>query len=399
MPMFPVTRLAAVRLRPLMGGVASLALLAACNQPLPFDADLRSLGDGFSTTEAALSATARSSPDANGVISYPNYQVVVAGSGDTVRSISTRLGLNADEVARYNGITPDTPLRREEIVALPARVPGSGATGTIAAGTIDVASVAGAAIDRAGPVTTAPLAPATPAAAVPARSEPVRHQVARGETAYSLARIYDVPVRSIADWNGLGPDLAVREGQYLLIPIAGAAPPPQTASVTQLGAGSATPVPPSAALPLPDETPAPPASAAATPSASAIAPDLGAQQSAPARASQLIYPVQGSIIRAYAPGRNEGIDIGAAEGTDVRAAGAGTVAAITTNTEGIQIVVIRHADDLLTVYTHLDRLTVSRDTAVTQGQVIGKVRAGDPSFLHFEVRRGMQSADPLDFLP
>jgi lipoprotein NlpD len=31
--------------------------------------------------------------------------------------------------------------------------------------------------------------------------------------------------------------------------------------------------------------------------------------------------------------------------------------------------------------------------------VIGKVRAGDPAFLHFEVRRGMVSQDPADFLP
>jgi murein DD-endopeptidase MepM/ murein hydrolase activator NlpD len=110
-------------------------------------------------------------------------------------------------------------------------------------------------------------------------------------------------------------------------------------------------------------------------------------------------PVSGSIIRAYAPGRNEGIDIGAPAGTEVRAAEAGTVAAVTTNTDGVQIVVIRHAGDLLTVYTHLDNLTVQKDSTVARGQAIGRVRSGDPSFLHFEVRRGMQSQDPTEFLP
>lgn len=395
--------------------LASLALLAACD--VPFDADLRSFGEGFSTTEAALNAAERPRPDANGIISYPNFQVVVAQQGDTVRSISTRLGLNAEEVARYNGINPDTTLRSDEIVALPSRVPTSAAPGTgtiqpgtMPAGSIDVASVAGAAIDRAGPVTTTALAPtaaaATPAAApappVPAAGpEPIRHQVMRGETAFSIARLYDVPARSLADWNGLGPDLAVREGQYLLIPTAGGAPPPRAPeTVPAPGAGSATPVPPSASTPLPEERPEPPASVAATaPPPSDIAPDLGAQQSAPARASDFIRPVEGAIIRGYAPGRNEGIAIGAPAGTDVRAAAAGTVAAITRNTDGVQIVVIRHADNLLTVYTHLDSLTIQRDQSVTQGQAIGKVAEGDPSFLHFEVRRGMESVDPLGVLP
>ena len=75
------------------------------------------------------------------------------------------------------------------------------------------------------------------------------------------------------------------------------------------------------------------------------------------------------------------------------------MAAVTTNTEGVQIVVIKHADDLLTVYTNLDNLSVAKDDAVSRGQVIGKVRPDDPSFLHFEVRRGMASADPTEFLP
>ena len=41
----------------------------------------------------------------------------------------------------------------------------------------------------------------------------------RGETAYTIARLYNVSAKSLAEWNGLGPDLAVREGQYLLIPV------------------------------------------------------------------------------------------------------------------------------------------------------------------------------------
>jgi len=75
------------------------------------------------------------------------------------------------------------------------------------------------------------------------------------------------------------------------------------------------------------------------------------------------------------------------------------VAAVTKDTNGVAIVVIRHSGNLLTVYTNLDNLTVERGSTVTRGQTIGKVKAGNPSFLHFEVRQGTTSVDPVDYLP
>ena len=373
----------------------ALAALGACQTPV--DMDLRELGDGFSTTEAALTALERPEPDQRGVISYPTYQVAVAQEGDTIGSVAGRVGVDPATLATYNGLTPDAPLRRDEIVALPSRVAEPAAPAATAPGGF-IASAA-AAIDRA-PVSTTTLSPAAPAAApvaapaAPAGAEPIRHQVLRGETAYSIARLYGVPVATVAQWNGLGADLTVREGQFLLVPPAGSGAAPARV-VTAPGAGSPTPLPPSASAPLPDEEVAP---ASQAPDPAPVPQDLGGQQSAPAE-GQLVMPAQGSIIRAYSPGRNEGIDIGAPAGAAVRAADAGTVAAITTNTDGVQIVVIKHANDLLTVYTHLDTLSVAKDDRVERGQQIGQVRPGDPAFVHFEVRRGMESQDPTQFLP
>jgi murein DD-endopeptidase MepM/ murein hydrolase activator NlpD len=187
----------------------------------------------------------------------------------------------------------------------------------------------------------------------------------------------------------------VREGQQLMIPVAGATPP-SPAATTGPGVGSSTPTPPSAivALPSVDVTPQ---SAAAAPAA----PDIG-QPTAPSSATTsapFIYPVQGSVIRAYNPGRNEGIDIGVPAGTTVKAAADGTIAAITQNTNGAQIVVVRHTGNILTVYVNVSNLTVSKDDSVSQGQAIASVAPGSPSFLHFEVRDGLESVDPADFLP
>lgn len=389
---FPVRRV-------MMTGVAMIAL-AACED---FDFDLRDMGNGFDTTSAVQSLPGRPRPDDRGVISYPNYQVVVARRDDTIRGIAIRLGLDANELAEYNGIDPDVILRRDEIVALPTRVtepsPATGAIGTGPIQPLDVTAVATTALDRADAagtsVTAAPIAPAAapaPTTPVVRGNEPIRHQVKRGETAFSISRLYNVPVASIAEWNGLDAEFTIREGQYLLVPQGGARPvSAPAADVTAPGNGSATPVPPSAALPLPAAAPV----AAVAPEA----PDLGSSAAQPASSdARFLIPVSGSIIRDYAPGSNEGIDIGAPAGTDVKAAGSGTVAAVTTDTSGGAIVVLKHSDGLLTVYTQMDALTVDKNDSVSRGQTIGKVRAADPSFLHFEVRRGLQSLDPNDFL-
>jgi murein DD-endopeptidase MepM/ murein hydrolase activator NlpD len=109
-------------------------------------------------------------------------------------------------------------------------------------------------------------------------------------------------------------------------------------------------------------------------------------------------PVEGPILRPYSAA-NEGIDITAAPGTPVRAAGDGEVAAITQDTDQVPILVIRHADGLLTVYANIRNITVERGERVSRGQDVAEVGDGDPSFLHFEVRRGFEAVDPDRYLP
>ena len=367
-------------------------LLSACESG--FDMDMRRFGDGLDTSGAAMAARTetRPQPDSRGVISYPNYQVAVAQPGDSVASVASRVGLPAAELASYNGLPPGAPLRAGEIVALPSRVSepspatGAPATGPIRpSGEISVATIAGPAIDRAEAGQTG-----SSAAAAQTGTEPRRHRVAEGETAFSIARRYNVPVDALAEWNGLGPDRSVRVGQFLLIPPAESAPPADTQQ-TRPGQGTTTPVPPSAAEPLPQEevaleveTPEPPALAGSATEASDTA--------------RLLTPVPGRIVRPYSKGRNDGIDIAASPGTPVRAADAGTVAAITRDTEGVPIVVVRHEGDLLTVYAGVDDLKVEKGARVSRGQAIAEVRDANPAVLHFEVREGFESVDPGPFL-
>ena len=327
--------------------LAALAL-AACGGPV--DLDIRDTADGRLDTSAAAQGTAldRPRPDARGLITYPTYQVAVARRGDSVRSVAQRIGLGAEELARFNGIPVDAPLNADAVLALPRAAGG---------GRPDITAIAGAAIDRAGP--TASVAPSGP--------EPVRHQVSRGETAFSIARLYGVSVRSLADWNGLGSDLSVREGQFLLIP-------PVVGGATESGAevagalGGASPVPPSAASALPEVVeaePLPPSpnldqfrTDAAPPPPAAPAPAATPEPPAPgASGLALRRPVSGEIRRGFSDG-NEGLDFAAASGAAVSAAASGTVAAITRDTEQVPILVLRHPDGLLTVYANIADIQV-----------------------------------------
>jgi murein DD-endopeptidase MepM/ murein hydrolase activator NlpD len=361
--------------------LTGILLLGACGNGL--DWDMRS--GGVNTRDAALGSPPAAPPrgDANGLINYSGYQAVQASGNESVGDIAARLGLNGAELARFNALQVTDRPRMGEVLVLPSTVAAAAPAG------FDVSAVATSALDRVQTTTLAPAAASLP----PATAEPSRHKVQRGETAFGIARQYGVTSKALAQWNGLGPDLGVREGQYLIIPVAGAAPPVLDAAVP--GAGSKTPVPPSASQPLPDEKTVPAATAKAN--AAKPAADLSGNVSA-ASATALAMPVSGKIIRGYAKGKNDGIDISAAAGTAVKAAADGTVAAVTKSTAGTPIVLIRHANGILTVYGGVDGLKVAKGDAVKRGQTFATVGKGDPSFLHFEVRKGVESVDPMGYL-
>lgn len=337
-------------------------------------------------------------PDAAGVITYQSYQVAVAGQGDSVRAMADRFGQSVDEMSALNGIHPDTTLRAGEVIVLPRGVGGSqiidgrviaGGAPIPRPGEVDIQTIALDAIEEADPQAAAPQTE-RPA------DEPLRHRVQRGESASTIAARYDVSVRALADWNGLGPDNAVRVGQSLLIPPPNAVvtpilrPAEQPLEVSEPGQGTRVPQPPSASNPLPENAPAasePVAEAKPEPAPEPV--ETG---------GVLTLPAKGPIIRDFKKGSSDGIDIAAPSGSPVVAAGSGTVAAITQDSGGNSIIVIRHSDGLLTVYAGVDNITVERGQSVSRGQKIAVVRSGEGAFLHFETRRGFESVDPNEYL-
>lgn len=287
-----------------------------------------------------------------------------------------------------------------------------------------------------------------------------RHTVSSGETLSQVARIYDVDLALLAASNDIAPPYVIRPGQDLWIPdpftqaaqptrnerpdsdtagLPPIAPPPSRAAITSeslapppgapaLGTSvvETPPVPapppasfpaetppapltpaPAPSVPQPSAPVAPPAAAPAQPETQvAVVPPSALADPAPRAGTRFAWPVSGKVIAAFGPaGRglhNDGINIAAPAGTDVRAADNGVVAYAGNELKGFgNLLLIKHADGWTTAYAHNEKLLVKRGDPVTQGQVVATVgRTGnvDSPQLHFEVRKGTQAMNPADYL-
>ncbi len=134
----------------------------------------------------------------------------------------------------------------------------------------------------------------------------------------------------------------------------------------------------------------------------------GTLQAAPGPIKQgsgsLIWPVNAAVTSPFGMrwGRlHAGIDIGAPEGTPIRAADSGRVV-IASWTGGYgNYTCVQHTSSMSTCYGHQSRYATSVGANVSQGEVIGYVGNTGHSFgahLHFEVRINGSPQDPLGYL-
>lgn len=95
-----------------------------------------------------------------------------------------------------------------------------------------------------------------------------------------------------------------------------------------------------------------------------------------------------------------GMDIASNQGTTVYAADGGTVLLASWNGGYGNCVMIDHGNGYVTLYGHLSSIAVSKDSAVSQGDVIGYVGSTGNStgpHLHFEVLKNGTRIDPEQF--
>ena len=144
--------------------------------------------------------------------------------------------------------------------------------------------------------------------------------------------------------------------------------------------------------------------------AKATVPVKTASNTSSGSVRSLSWPVNGTVSMQYGSRVhptfktkifNSGIDIKAASGTPVKAAGPGEVLYQGWLRGFGQVVIIDHGGDISTVYAHLGGTSVREGATVKTGTVIGKVgnTGTDSEYgLHFEVRRNGSAVNPMNFL-
>jgi murein DD-endopeptidase MepM/ murein hydrolase activator NlpD len=102
--------------------------------------------------------------------------------------------------------------------------------------------------------------------------------------------------------------------------------------------------------------------------------------------------------RAY----HEGVDLRASPGTPVYAVQAGKVLYANRKIRGYgNMIVLKHAGEVSTVYAHNSKVLVRKGQVVKQGQVIarsGNTGRSRGPHLHFEIRSGLGAIDPLLYI-
>lgn len=111
----------------------------------------------------------------------------------------------------------------------------------------------------------------------------------------------------------------------------------------------------------------------AKPAAKAIARKAPRKTVSTYRKSKFIWPVKGTVVSNFGVvgkgRRNDGINIKAATGTNVKAADKGVVAYAGNELKGFgNLVLIKHSDGYITAYAHNQRLYVKKGKKCCAGK-------------------------------
>jgi murein DD-endopeptidase MepM/ murein hydrolase activator NlpD len=306
---------------------------------------------------------------------------IIVGTSDTLEILARRYNVTPAAILQANGYRGPRALSpgQQLIIPRPSAV-------------------------AAAPAMQAPVARPVAAAVAPASSV---HVVNHGDTLMGIARRNHISAAELARANGLPPGAQLKIGMKLNVPVkasAVAAPVAQPA-VVQAAPVSAPPVTRLAAV-TPD-----PQQKARLAQTTDVAEAPAAET--PVKATEATgalptfrWPVRGKVITSYGAKTNgksnDGINLAVPEGTPVKAAEDGVVAYSGNELKGYgNLVLVRHANGYVTAYAHASELLVKRGDTIKRGQVIAKSgQSGEVSSpqLHFEIRKGSNPVDPLQFL-
>ena len=267
--------------------------------------------------------------------------------GDTWFSLGRQFNANPRDLAQWNNLPLESPLREGQIIRIQA----------------PSANVVPAPI-IATPIPVAPPSSGAPAGDV--KREPKVGKVPYSDEAYNRMTRGATPTTRAAG------------------------PIPTAPTGTQNSAPGGTLVAPAAAATLP-------------PAAATSAPVIAAGPATETDSISWQWPVGGKVSRKFSEGAvMKGIAVDGKGGTPIYAAAAGRVVYAG---EGLRnygkLVIVRHNDQYTSVYGHNSAINVKEGESVKRGQKIAEMgdTETDATRLFFEIRRSGKQVDPEKFLP
>ena len=216
------------------------------------------------------------------------------------------------------------------------------------------------------------------------------HKVQKSDTIKSVAGRYKSDAGDIAELNDIRDDADLRSRKEVFIPLT-EGKTPGGHSTTGTGSGKAAGGKKAAAL---------------SGGGSKGSGSQGSEKPAESTSAVLKWPVNGKVTSGFGIRRgrvHEGIDISVKKGVPVKAAADGVVLYSGSELKGYgNLVILRHDNDLVTVYAHNSKNKVKEGDRVKCGQVVslaGDTGRATAPHLHFEVRKGDKPRNPLLFLP
>ena len=152
-----------------------------------------------------LSFDTKMRPDIRGIISYDKYQVVVANGNETVLDIAKRLDLDPRKFSLFNGLVESYRPRQGELLALNKKIDPIKNTNKTVWSQNNTKNV----LERVKETKQVSVS----------KKGFAKHTVETGETIYSIARLYNVSVTSLAKLNKLDAEFTIYLGQNIIIPI------------------------------------------------------------------------------------------------------------------------------------------------------------------------------------
>jgi murein DD-endopeptidase MepM/ murein hydrolase activator NlpD len=325
----------------------------------------------------------------------PAHIKIIVGTSDTLEVLAHRYHVTPAAIMAANGYKGPRTLSPGQMLVIPQP-----AAPAVAA----EAPPASVPVAAAAPALVAPAVRPVVVAAAPASAATV-HVVNHGDTLHSIAHRYHVTVGELARANNLDAGAKLKLGARLNVPakVAAAAQAAPVAAPQPVAATpAAAPKLASAAGPLQSAR-----LAQASPTAEDGAPESTVKAAEATGALPTFrWPVRGKVIASYGAKTNgksnDGINLAVPEGTPVKAAEDGVVAYAGNELKGYgNLVLVRHANGYVTAFAHASELLVKRGDTIKRGQVIAKSgQSGEVASpqLHFEIRKGSQPVDPLQFL-